>query len=102
MGLASIDQNSRQAISELGQMCEAPAAFPAAIHLIAKHENDLTTALIENVMAGGDSAGRGLIVGLVLGAHLGIGAIPPEWLSEMQPYQQIVDMLARIDQGSRF
>ena len=96
-GLESVEQESRQAILNFGQMCETAAAFPGVIHLIAKYENDLRTALVENIMAGGDSAGRGLLVGLVLGAHLGIDAIPQNWLTEMKAYQQIVDRLKKID-----
>ncbi|MGA2940205.1 MAG: ADP-ribosylglycohydrolase family protein, partial [Syntrophobacteraceae bacterium] len=42
---------------------------------------NLREALVENVMAGGDSAARGLVVGMILGAHLGFEAIPSEWLS---------------------
>lgn len=102
MGLASADRDSRQAISDFGQMCETAAAFPAVIHLIAKYEKDLKSALIENVMAGGDSAGRGLLVGLVLGAYLGMQAIPPKWLNDMQAYSQIVEMLAKIDDSRGF
>jgi ADP-ribosylglycohydrolase len=96
-GLDSVKQESRQAILNFGQMCETAAAFPAVIHLIVKYENDLKAALVENIMAGGDSAGRGLLVGLVLGAHLGIDAIPQNWLKEMKAYQQIVDRLKKID-----
>jgi ADP-ribosylglycohydrolase len=102
MGLESTGRESRQAILDLGQMCEIPAAFPGVVHLIAKYENDLKTALVENVMAGGDSAGRGLLVGLVLGAHLGMEAIPPEWLNAMKAYPQIVDMLNKIDKRHGF
>lgn len=102
MGLESADRNTRQTILDFGQMCETAAAFPAVIHLIAKYENDLKAALVENVMAGGDSAGRGLLVGLVLGAHLGMEAIPPQWLDDMQAYPQIVDMLAKIDKSRGF
>jgi ADP-ribosylglycohydrolase len=98
-GLESAEADSRQAILDFGQMCEIPAAFPGVIHLIARYENDLKTALVENVMAGGDSAGRGLLVGVVLGAHLGMEAIPPEWLNDMKAYPRIVDMLARIDKN---
>jgi hypothetical protein len=47
------------------------AAFPATVHLIAKFEDRLEEGMIENVMAGGDSAGRGLLADLVLGAHGG-------------------------------
>jgi len=102
MGLESTEQDSRQAILDLGQMCEISAAFPGVIHLIAKYENDLKTALVENVMAGGDSAGRGLLVGLVLGAHLGMEAIPAQWLNDMKAYPQIVDMLDKIDKSHGF
>jgi len=96
-GLDSVEQESRQAILNFGQMCEIAAAFPSVIHLIVKYETDLKAALVENVMAGGDSAGRGLLVGLVLGAHLGIDAIPQNWLKEMKAYQQIADRLKKID-----
>ncbi|MGW8303858.1 MAG: ADP-ribosylglycohydrolase family protein [Desulfobacterales bacterium] len=99
MGLESTERDSRQAILDLGQMCEISAAFPGVVHLIAKYENDLKTALVENVMAGGDSAGRGLLVGLVLGAHLGMEAIPAQWLNDMKAYPQIVDMLDKIDKS---
>ena len=97
MGLQSIEHDTRQAILDLGQMCEIAAAFPGVIHLIVKYENNLKQALVENVMAGGDSAGRGLIVGMVLGAHLGMDAIPQPWLTDMQAYPQITEMLAGID-----
>jgi ADP-ribosylglycohydrolase len=96
-GLDSVKQESRQAILNFGQMCETAAAFPGVIHLIVKYETDLKAALVENIMAGGDSAGRGLPVGMVLGAHLGIDAIPQNWLKEMKAYQQIVDRLKEID-----
>ena len=102
MGLDSIDRDSRKAILDLGQMCETAAAFPGVVHLIAKYESDLKTALVENVMAGGDSAGRGLLVGMVLGAHLGMKAIPPQWLNEMQAYSRIVNMLTQIDKNHGF
>jgi ADP-ribosylglycohydrolase len=102
MGLESAERDSRQAILDFGQMCEIPAAFPAVIHLIAKYENDLKAACIENVMAGGDSAGRGLLVGLILGAHLGMSAIPSEWLNDMKAYPQIIDRLSKIDKDHGF
>ena len=96
-GLKSTEKDTRQAMLDLGQMCEVQAAFPCVIHLIAKYEDNLKEGLIENAMAGGDSAGRGLTVGMVLGAHLGIDAIPSKWLSDLKAYQQIVDLMDQID-----
>ena len=97
MGMQSVDQDTRQAIVDFGQMCETAAAFPCTIHLIAKYEKDFKQAMVENVMAGGDSAARGLIVGMVLGAYLGMDAIPQDWLKGIKAYRQIADLLARIN-----
>lgn len=97
MGLQSVVQDTRQSILDFGQMCETAAAFPGVIHLIAKYENDLKRALVENAMAGGDSAGRGLIVGMILGAYLGMNAIPQDWLTDMKAYPQIIDLIATIN-----
>ncbi len=96
-GIKSVEKDTRQAMLDLGQMCEIQAAFPAVIHLITKYEDDLKAGLVENAMAGGDSAGRGLTVGMVLGAHLGIDAIPPKWLSDLKAYPEIVDLMDQID-----
>jgi ADP-ribosylglycohydrolase len=92
-GLKSVAQETRQAIKNFGQMCEIEAAFPCVVHLIAKYESDLKQALVENAMAGGDSAGRGLILGFVLGAHLGQEAIPNTWLSELKARDHILGLL---------
>lgn len=97
-GLKSADKDTRQTMLDLGQMCEIEAAFPSVIHLIARYEENLSQALIENAMAGGDSAGRGLIAGMVLGAHLGTEAIPPRWLTELKAYARIVELMDKIDE----
>jgi ADP-ribosylglycohydrolase len=96
-GLRSAESDTRTAILEFGQMCEVEAAFPAAIHLIAKYENRLEEGLIENVMAGGDSAGRGLAVGMLLGARAGMQAIPRRWMDGLTARATIEGLLARVD-----
>ena len=82
-------------------MCEIEAAFPCVVHLISKYESDLKTAIVENAMAGGDSAGRGLIVGQVLGAYLGAEAIPDRWLSELKAYDRIIRLVDQINFTTR-
>ena len=98
-GLDSVESDTRQAMLDFGQMCEVEAAFPCVVHLIAKYQDNLKEGLIENAMAGGDSASRGLIVGMILGAHLGIDAIPQKWLSELKSYQEIVDLMDQISRN---
>ncbi|MBW2093157.1 MAG: ADP-ribosylglycohydrolase family protein, partial [Deltaproteobacteria bacterium] len=69
--------------------------FPSVVHLVARYENDLKEALVQCVMAGGDSAARGLLVGMLIGAHLGTESLPEEWLSELRKKDQILELLAK-------
>ncbi len=96
-GLDMAALESRRAIFDMGQSCAARSAFPSTVQLIARYENDLREGLIENVMAGGDSAARGLVVGMVLGAHLGMDGIPEEWMRNMKLAARIVELLERLD-----
>ena len=66
------------------------------MHLIAKYEEDLEEALVQTVMAGGDSAARGMIVGMVLGAYLGADGLPGRWVSELAKGPQIEALLEQI------
>ncbi len=97
--LDSASKESRGVIKQFGQVCGIAAALPGALHLVLRYPDDLKTALIENVMAGGDSAARGLVVGMVLGARLGGEAIPEAWLTGMVAYPRIVELLEQIDAG---
>jgi len=101
-GIESASADTRSAIAAFGQMCEIKAALPATIHLIAKYENDLKQALVENVMAGGDSASRGMIAGLVLGAYRGVETLPNEWFTELKQHRHITQMLNKIQNLCEF
>ena len=96
-GLDLAAQKSRNAILDLGQHCASDAAFPSSVQLIARYEKNLREGLIENVMAGGDSAARGLVVGMILGAHLGMESIPGEWMSEMREVEKINGLLNALE-----
>jgi ADP-ribosylglycohydrolase len=95
-GLESASEDTRSAVRRFGQMCEIASAFPATVHLIGKYEDRLEQGLIENVMAGGDSAGRGLLAGMVLGAWGGHSAIPERWRSGLAAAEEINRLLASI------
>jgi ADP-ribosylglycohydrolase len=95
-GLQSAGDDSVQTIARFGQTCHTPEAFPGVIHLIAKYESDLKEALIQSVMAGGDSAARGMVAGMVLGAHSGAGDLPREWVSALNREQQISQLLQQL------
>lgn len=96
-GLDSGGKDTRTVIKKFGQMCGIAAALPGAIHLIVTYTKDLKNALIENVMAGGDSAARGMVAGMILGAHLGATAVPAAWLADMEKTDTIIALLGSID-----
>jgi ADP-ribosylglycohydrolase len=99
-GLDSRDVDTGSAIARFGQSCAASAGFPSVVHLVDRYEEDYRQAMIANVMAGGDSAARGMAVGMVLGAHLGAGAIPERWLSEMGAIDRLTELLGRLNRMS--
>jgi ADP-ribosylglycohydrolase len=95
-GLASTGRDSITVINDFGASCHTGEMFPGVVHLIARYENDLKEALVHCVMAGGDSAARGALVGMVLGANLGLESLPKEWITEMKAAEKIERLLARI------
>jgi ADP-ribosylglycohydrolase len=96
-GIESAGEDSGSTIARFGQSCHTDEAFPGVVHLIAKYEKDLKEALVQAVMAGGDSAGRGLMVGMVLGAHLGDRGLPKEWVSGLKRGSDIFRLLEQIE-----
>ncbi|MFV0437272.1 MAG: ADP-ribosylglycohydrolase family protein [Desulfopila sp.] len=91
----TVESDTNRVIEEFGQMCNGSAALPGAVHLILAYQDDLREALIANVMAGGDSAARGMVVGMILGAYQGIEAIADDWLSQMAATSVIKGYLER-------
>ncbi len=71
--LEPAENNTRQRVKDFGQMCAIKAALPGAVYTVLKNEDNLEKALIETVMAGGDSAARGMVVGMLFGAFHGQG-----------------------------
>jgi ADP-ribosylglycohydrolase len=93
-GKASAGDATTTAIAGFGQACSAEMAFPGFVHLVFRYEENLEEALVENVMAGGDSAARGMAAGMLLGAWRGGDALPSAWLQEMTHAGRIEELLA--------
>lgn len=92
-GIATAKDDSVPTIARFGQSCHVNEAFPGVIHLIARYQGDLKEALIQDVISGGDNAGRGMIVGMVLGADAGEERIPVDWVSGLRKREEISRLL---------
>jgi ADP-ribosylglycohydrolase len=87
------------ALHELGLSCDVQDAFGGICHLLFRYPDSPATALSENAMAGGDSAARGLILGLVYGAAKAATPIPDAWLQGLHARNEILTLAARLAQA---
>jgi len=60
--------------------CYVEDSVPAVIYLALKYHHDPEKALIVNTNLGGDNAGRGAVLGALLGAADGVEKFPDRWL----------------------
>ncbi|MBG0778261.1 MAG: ADP-ribosylglycohydrolase family protein [Desulfovibrionaceae bacterium] len=93
-GLDKAGMETVAAGAAFGTSCHAPEAIPLTVQAIARYAKNLEGGLVETIMAGGDNAARALLVGMVLGAHLGPDAIPARWLQGLRARQAIEAALA--------
>ncbi len=91
--LATVGQDVTASVQALGPGCPVGGALPGAMAVALAYPNDLEGALIANAMAAGDSAARGLFLGMLLGAVPG-AAVPERWLLRWLARQQVADFLA--------
>jgi len=87
------------ALKELGLSCDVRDAFGGICHLLLRYPDSPATALAENAMAGGDSAARGLILGLLFGASGVAAPIPTAWLEGLHARHEILTLAARLAQA---
>lgn len=93
---AASDETDSAALKAHGLNCHADEAFPGICHLLLRHPDNPATALIENATAGGDSAVRGLILGLVYGAKFPVSALPEAWLSGLNAREKIAGFIRQL------
>jgi ADP-ribosylglycohydrolase len=91
-----LELDSTEAIKKLGQSCSVDGGFAGVIHLLLKYENDFDAALKQNVMAGGDSAARGMIVGAILGALHYEQILQGNYLEKINKSQEIEKLMKDI------
>ena len=61
---------------KVGKASPTEGTLPGSIYFILKYKGDLAGAAKANAMVGGDNASRAIAIGMVLGAELGVTAIP--------------------------
>ena len=90
------NESDATALHRHGLSCRTDDAFPGICHLLLRHPEDPATALIENANAGGDSAARGMILGLVYGARFPVATWPSEWLTGLNARDEIDRLIRKL------
>lgn len=95
----SVDDLS--AIRALGQGWVAEETLAIAVFCALRYENDFERALIAAVSHGGDSDSTGSVAGQILGAHLGLEAIPEKFLTHLELKHVILEIADGLFSGCR-
>jgi len=64
--------------------CYIDQSFPSVLYLAARYADDFEEALVANANVGGDNCHRGAVLGSLLGAALGVEAIPKRWIEGLR------------------
>jgi len=95
-------QSDRDVIGRLlSPACYIDQSLPATLYLAARYPDDFEAALIANTNVGGDNCHRGAVLGAMMGAALGLAAIPERWLAGLTAHaalnEEIESFIARFD-----
>ena len=90
--LAKEDIDDLEAIRKLGQGWVAEETLAIAIYCSLKYENDFNKAIIASVNHSGDSDSTGAVTGNILGAYLGLKAIPQKFLNNLELKDVIIEL----------
>lgn len=63
---------------KVGKASPTTGTLPGSIYFIVKYQGNFKAAAVANAMVGGDNASRAIAIGMVMGAHEGMSAIPNE------------------------
>ena len=88
------DMPTNEAIKTLGASCGVQGALASTVYLLLNYHHDFDALLKANVLAGGDSASRGMVAGMIVGARYGFEAIKPSWIEELNEYSLLNDLIS--------
>jgi ADP-ribosylglycohydrolase len=98
-GLARAVQATDQSVpaftAQVGMACELAFGVPSAMHTLLV-TGSYAEAVRQNIMAGGDSCGRAIVLGAILGACHGMGGdqgIPVEWVEALTQRDEVQGLM---------
>jgi ADP-ribosylglycohydrolase len=103
LDLVESNHPDQTAIQMIGEGWVAEETLGIAVYCAMKHRDDFKRALIAAVNHNGDSDSTGEVTGNILGAYLGIEAIPENWVKNLELSEAITqlsdDLLSGFQEG---
>ena len=95
------NNNSIEVVAEIGMSCNLEFGLPGALHIL-QHSSSYQQAVRTNILAGGDSCGRAIVIGAVAGAVYGAegnNGIPAQWITKLNRWPEVNDLLISLGLG---
>ena len=96
--LKATDKTTPEFTQQIGMSCNLELGIPSVIHNLNKHLS-YQESIRQNIIAGGDSCGRSILLGAILGAVHGCDTergIPTTWLNRLKQGQRIEQLLDQL------
>jgi ADP-ribosylglycohydrolase len=91
LALSASDTNATDFAGLMGRACHLPTAGPVMFYIL-KNSGSYREAVEHNILAGGDSAGRAILLGAIMAGVHGVGTatgIPISWLLQLDDGHRI-------------
>lgn len=92
---AQSDADTEMTLERL-QGWAAHEAIAAAVYLFARHPDDPRAAMLEAANTPGDSDSLATLAGALTGCRAGLGAIPEEWVRDVERSPEFIGLAQRI------
>ncbi len=101
ISLSQSDVDTLSAIEQLGEGWVAEETIAIAVYCALKYESDFEKAICAAVNHSGDSDSTGAVCGNILGAYLGVDAIPQKYLENLELKDLIEEITADLYNGCK-
>ena len=91
-----LELDAKEAIEKLGASCGVNGAFSSTIYILLKYKDNFADALKENMLAGGESSARGMIIGALLGIVHAKEVINSGCIKQINKDQEIEKLIKKL------
>lgn len=83
---------------KIGKASPTEGALPSALYFALKYKDDIEAGLIANANCGGDSAARGIVIGMLLGAQSNVAQLPSthRWMTGLNMMKDVEDLMEKL------